>query len=183
MATSKRGKSTGETTIVGRQEITRQIAARAGLTQKQSSEVLEATLEAIRDSLEKGHEVRLVGFGSFKVRQSAARQGVNPRTGQPLQVAARDRVRFFPGKELADAVSRWPEREAGLSEGYYESPSKYPPYAGYEDPPGTSQPPDSPSPIQTCRCPYGDYAIEWRRQFAGDHPPRCPHHHVELICT
>ncbi len=43
-------------------------------------------------------------FGSFKVRQSAARKGVNPRDRKPIEVPAKERVRFFPGKELADAV-------------------------------------------------------------------------------
>lgn len=105
MATSKSGKSTGKTaSIVGRQELTRQIASTAGLTQKKSAEVLEATLSAIQDSLKKGNEVRLVGFGSFKVRQSAARKGVNPRDGKSIQVPAKNRVRFSPGKELSDAV-------------------------------------------------------------------------------
>src|SRR5712692_3393860 len=102
MATSKTSKT--EVSIVGRQEITRRVAATAGLTQKKAAEVLEATLDTIRESLQKGNEVRLVGFGSFKVRRSAARKGVNPRDRKPIQVPAKERVRFSPGKELADAV-------------------------------------------------------------------------------
>jgi DNA-binding protein HU-beta len=99
MATTK-----STSTIVGRQELTRRIAAQAGLTQKKAGEVLEATLDTIRDSLKSGNEVRLVGFGSFKVRESAARKGVNPRDRKPIQVPAKNRVRFSPGKELSDAV-------------------------------------------------------------------------------
>ena len=102
MATSKTGKA--DASIVGRQEITRRIASQSGLTQKKAAEVLEATLDTIRESLQQGNEVRLVGFGSFKVRRSAARKGVNPRDRKPIQVPAKDRVRFSPGKELADAV-------------------------------------------------------------------------------
>src|SRR5207237_7814253 len=90
--------------IVGRQELTRRIATEAKLTQKQAAQVLEATLATIREALQSGNEVRLVGFGSFKVRTSAARKGVNPRDRQPIQVPAKERVRFTPGKELADAV-------------------------------------------------------------------------------
>ena len=97
-------KSNGGSTIVGRQELTRRIASEAKLTQKQASQVLEATLDTIREALQNGNEVRLVGFGSFKVRTSAARKGVNPRDRQPIEVPAKERVRFFPGKELADAV-------------------------------------------------------------------------------
>jgi len=99
MATTK-----STSAIVGRQELTRRIAAQAGLTQKKAGEVLEATLDTIRDSLKSGNEVRLVGFGSFKVRESAARKGVNPRDRKPIQVPAKNRVRFSPGKELSDAV-------------------------------------------------------------------------------
>ena len=99
MATTK-----STSTIVGRQELTKRIATQTGLTQKKAGEVLEATLDTIRDSLNSGHEVRLVGFGSFKVRQSAARKGVNPRDRRPIQVPAKNRVRFSPGKELSEAV-------------------------------------------------------------------------------
>lgn len=99
MATTK-----SETTIVGRQELTKRIAAQADLTQKKASEVLEALLDGIREELQSGHEVRLVGFGSFKVKRSAARKGVNPRNRQTIEVPAKDRVRFSPGKELAEAV-------------------------------------------------------------------------------
>jgi nucleoid DNA-binding protein len=96
-------KTTTSTTI-GRQELSKRIAKQTKLSQKQASEVLEATLDSIREALESGDEVRLVGFGSFKVRQSAARKGVNPRDRQPIEVPAKERVRFFPGKELSEAV-------------------------------------------------------------------------------
>ena len=101
MATTK-----STSTIVGRQELTKRIATQTGLTQKKAGEVLEATLDNIRDSLHSGNEVRLVGFGSFKVRKSAARKGVNPRDRKPIQVPAKNRVRFSPGKELSEAVVR-----------------------------------------------------------------------------
>jgi DNA-binding protein HU-beta len=93
-------------TIVGRQDLTRRIASQAKLSQKQAGEVLETILDTIRESLQEGKEVRLVGFGSFKVRESHARKGVNPRTREAIEVPAKDRVRFFPGKELADAVTK-----------------------------------------------------------------------------
>jgi DNA-binding protein HU-beta len=99
MATTK-----SEATIVGRQELTKHIAAQADLTQKKAGEVLEALLDGIREELQGGHEVRLVGFGSFKVKRSAARKGVNPRNRQTIEVPAKDRVRFSPGKELSEAV-------------------------------------------------------------------------------
>lgn len=100
----KKTKQESSSKTVGRQELARRISKEAKLSQKQAAEVLEATLDAIREALQSGNEVRLVGFGSFKVRQSAARKGVNPRDRQPIEVPAKDRVRFFPGKELSEAV-------------------------------------------------------------------------------
>ncbi|MDQ2718082.1 MAG: HU family DNA-binding protein [Chloroflexota bacterium] len=99
MATTK-----SEATTVGRQELSKRISQQAKISQKQASEVLEATLDVIREALKSGDEVRLVGFGSFKVRQSAARRGVNPRNREAIEVPAKERVRFFPGKELQEAV-------------------------------------------------------------------------------
>ena len=91
-------------TTVGRQELSKRISQTTKISQKQAAEVLEATLDSIREALQSGDEVRLVGFGSFKVRKSAARKGVNPRDRSTIEVPAKDRVRFFPGKELSDAV-------------------------------------------------------------------------------
>ena len=108
MATSKKTEASENTAstsnTIGRQELSKRIAQQADISQKQAQAALEATLKTIREALQNGNEVRLVGFGSFKVRQSAARKGVNPRDRQPIQVPAKERVRFFPGKELADAV-------------------------------------------------------------------------------
>ena len=107
MAPKKTGQGESTSTIVGRSEITRTIAQRSGLTQKKATEVLEATLDSIREALQQGHEVRLVNFGSFKVRRSAARSGVNPRNrNEKITVPARDRVRFSPGKELSSSVEK-----------------------------------------------------------------------------
>ena len=108
MAPKKTGHGESTTpSIVGRSEITRSIAQRSGLTQKKATEVLEATLDSIREALTAGKEVRLVNFGSFKVRRSAARQGVNPRNrNEKITVPERDRVRFSPGKELSSSVEK-----------------------------------------------------------------------------
>jgi nucleoid DNA-binding protein len=98
-------KTTAEHATIGRQELSKRIAKQAKLSQKQAAEVLEATLDAIREALQSGDEVRLVGFGSFKVRISAARDGVNPRDRtERIHVPEKPRVRFYPGKELSEAV-------------------------------------------------------------------------------
>jgi nucleoid DNA-binding protein len=105
-STSKEAKGKSSGTLVGREHLTRSIAQSADISQKQAQAALEATIVTIREALQNGDEVRLVGFGSFKVRTSAARRGVNPRDRQPIEVPAKDRVRFSPGKELSDAVSK-----------------------------------------------------------------------------
>jgi nucleoid DNA-binding protein len=98
-------KTTADHATIGRQELSKRIAKQAKLSQKQAAEVLEATLDAIREALQSGDEVRLVGFGSFKVRISAARDGVNPRDRtERIHVPEKPRVRFYPGKELSEAV-------------------------------------------------------------------------------
>ncbi len=101
---AKTASAKSEKGTIGRQELSRRIAQEAKVSQKQAAEVLEVTLKTIREALQGGDEVRLVGFGSFKVRQSAARKGVNPRDRKPIEVPAKERVRFFPGKGLAEAV-------------------------------------------------------------------------------
>jgi nucleoid DNA-binding protein len=89
---------------IGRKELAKRISQEAHLTQKQAAQVLETTLAAIREALQNGNEVTLVGFGSFKVRQSAPRSGVNPRNKEHIEIPSKERVRFSPGKDLAEAV-------------------------------------------------------------------------------
>ena len=89
---------------VGRKELAKRISQEAHLSQKQAAQVLETTLVAIREALQEGNEVVLVGFGSFRVRQSAPRSGVNPRNKEHIEIPAKERVRFSPGKELSEAV-------------------------------------------------------------------------------
>ena len=94
-----------ESKTVGKQELIRRVATKAGKSAKETTDIINATLETIRASLEHGEDVRLVGFGAFSVKNTAARVGVNPQTRQKIQVPARKRVKFTPGKELNDAVT------------------------------------------------------------------------------
>jgi nucleoid DNA-binding protein len=97
--------NTAESKAIGKQELIRRVAERVGKSRKETTDILDATLNSIRDSLKNGEEVRLVGFGSFKVRTSAERTGINPQTKERITVGPKQRVRFAPGKELSDAVS------------------------------------------------------------------------------
>jgi len=90
---------------VGRQDLIKKVATKANKSAKESTEFVNATLEAIRESLQKGESVRLVGFGVFSVRERAASVRVNPQTRQKIDVPAKKAVKFTPGKELNDAVA------------------------------------------------------------------------------
>lgn len=69
------------------------------------SRVLDGTIEAIQNALVEGENVVLIGFGTFEVRKRSARQGRNPRTGEPIQIAASTSAGFKPGKALKDALN------------------------------------------------------------------------------
>ena len=82
----------------------KRIAQERRLSQKEAGEAFEATLAEIKEALRAGEQVRLVGFGSFSVKQTAARAGVNPRNRERIKIPAKDRVCFSPGSEMAKAV-------------------------------------------------------------------------------
>ena len=77
------------------------IAAEAGLTKVEAQKALEATVNAIAGALKNGENVQLVGFGTFSVVEKAARQGVNPATGEKIQIAAKKVAKFKAGAGLA----------------------------------------------------------------------------------
>ena len=81
------------------------VAAESGLTKADAAKAVDAVFNAVTDALKKGDEVRLVGFGTFAVSERAARTGKNPRTGEPLEIAASKQPKFKPGKALKDAVA------------------------------------------------------------------------------
>ena len=81
------------------------IANETGFSKKDSETALGSVLGAITGSLKSGNEVRLVGFGTFKVSDRAARTGRNPRTGESIQIKASKVPTFKAGKELKEAVN------------------------------------------------------------------------------
>ena len=78
--------------------------AETGITKKQAAAAIDAMIDAVKGALGEGDRVNLVGFGSFSVRERAAREGRNPRTGKKLKIAAKKVPVFKPGKELKDSV-------------------------------------------------------------------------------
>ena len=89
---------------VGRQDLIKLVATKSQKSVKESTTFVNATLEAIRETLEAGDSVRLVGFGVFSVKDTAPSVRVNPQTREKINVPARKRVKFSAGKELSEAV-------------------------------------------------------------------------------
>ena len=78
--------------------------AEIGLTKKRAAEVVDCVLESIKGALGEGDKVSLIGFGTFSVKKRAAREGRNPRTGDKIQIEAKNIPSFKAGKALKDAV-------------------------------------------------------------------------------
>ena len=74
--------------------------------QKEAEKVVGAIFSSIEEALAKGDKVQLVGFGTFEVRERAARTGRNPKTGEDITIAAAKVPAFKPGKALKDAVNK-----------------------------------------------------------------------------
>ncbi|MGM9551470.1 MAG: HU family DNA-binding protein [Clostridia bacterium] len=85
-------------------ELVNAIAAKAGLSKKDADAALAATVDAVTEALKNGDKVALVGFGTFEVRERAARTGKNPATGETIEIAACKAPAFKAGKALKDAV-------------------------------------------------------------------------------
>ncbi|MEY8757540.1 HU family DNA-binding protein [Peribacillus frigoritolerans] len=85
-------------------ELVSSVAARAELTKDEAKKVVDALFETITATLAKDEKIQLVGFGTFEVRDRAARTGRNPQTGEEIQIAASKVPAFKAGKELKEAV-------------------------------------------------------------------------------
>jgi len=81
------------------------IAAKAEISKKDAEVALKATIESIEEALKNNEKVVLVGFGTFSVKERAARTGRNPSTGKTIKIAASKAPAFKAGKELKDIVN------------------------------------------------------------------------------
>ncbi len=84
--------------------LARDVAQKTKLTQKIASKAVDAIIASISEELAKGEKVTLVGFGTFRVVDRARTTGVNPATGEKLEIPARKVLRFKPGRPLKEAV-------------------------------------------------------------------------------
>ncbi|HDR7494923.1 TPA: HU family DNA-binding protein [Bacillus cereus] len=86
-------------------ELIQKVASETGLKRPQASLAVDTVLESIQQALQNGDNVQLIGFGTFEVRERAAREGRNPNTGESLIIPAKKAPAFKAGKQLKKAIN------------------------------------------------------------------------------
>jgi DNA-binding protein HU-beta len=89
---------------VTKSEFIDQVAEESELPKAEATKAVEAFLKVVQDSLSRGGEINFTGFGKFSVAERGARQGVNPQTGERIDIAASRVPRFSAGSALKNAV-------------------------------------------------------------------------------
>ncbi len=90
---------------MNKSELIDAVALSADISKAAAGRALDATLDSIASALKQGDQVSLVGFGTFQVKERAARAGRNPQTGETIQIKASKSPGFKAGKALKDAVN------------------------------------------------------------------------------
>jgi len=86
-------------------ELITAMSEKGGLSKKDTEAALNAFIDTIQETLKKGDKVQLVGFGTFEVKQRAARTGINPQTKKPVKIKASKAPAFKVGKAFKDALN------------------------------------------------------------------------------
>ena len=87
-------------------EMIEALATQTGLTKADVEKVFNGTFDLFKSELEKGNNVSVAGFGSFKISERSAREGRNPQTGETIQIAASKSVSFKAGSALKEIVNK-----------------------------------------------------------------------------
>lgn len=90
--------------MANKAELISEVTSITGMKKKKATEAVDAVFKAIENNLSNGDKVQLIGFGTFEVRQRAARKGRNPQTGAEIEIPASKVPAFKAGKALKDAV-------------------------------------------------------------------------------
>jgi len=90
---------------MNKSELIQAVAEAADIPKSTAAKAVDAMVESIKKKLSEGDTITLIGFGTFTVRERAARTGRNPRTGDPINIKAAKVPVFKPGKALKDAVN------------------------------------------------------------------------------
>lgn len=85
-------------------QLSQRLAEKLGVTKRQASDFIDAFVDEVTNYLRKGEKVNITGFGIFKVSSRKAREGINPRTGEKINIPASKKPKFTPGKVLKEAV-------------------------------------------------------------------------------
>ncbi|MBE6073296.1 MAG: HU family DNA-binding protein [Selenomonas ruminantium] len=86
-------------------ELVASVAEKTGLTKKDAEKAVNALFDSVQEALTAGDKVQMIGFGTFEVKERAARKGRNPRTGQDIEIPASKNPVFKAGKALKDSVN------------------------------------------------------------------------------
>ncbi len=89
---------------MNKSQLVESVAKNSGLTIKDSEKAVDAYVAAVKEGLKGDGVVQLIGFGSFSVGERAARTGINPRTGEKIQIAASKTVKFKAGAKLKEVL-------------------------------------------------------------------------------
>ncbi len=92
--------------MASKSDLIKAVAKKADLTHKDAGLAIDAVLDTIRETLADDKKVQLIGFGTFEVRQRAARKGRNPQTGKTIKIPATKVPAFKPGKVLKMTVKK-----------------------------------------------------------------------------
>jgi DNA-binding protein HU-beta len=87
-----------------KQEFIKKVADRSGLTDRDAGKAVDAFMEAVTETLKSGDSINFTGFGKFSPAARAARRGVNPRTKEPVEIAATTVPKFTAGSQLKAAL-------------------------------------------------------------------------------
>ena len=95
-------------------ELIAAIAEKTELSKKDAEKALKAFTDVVAEELKKGEKIQLVGFGTFEIRETAAREGINPQTGAKIKIAASKKPAFKAGKAFKDGAF-----EAAILTGFF----------------------------------------------------------------
>ena len=90
---------------MNRTELVAAMAEKTQLSKKDAEAALKAFVDVVSEEMKKGEKVQLVGFGTFEVSERAAREGRNPKSGEPMKIEASRTPKFKAGKALKDAIN------------------------------------------------------------------------------
>ena len=98
---------------MNKSQLVAKVAEKAGLTKKDAEKAVNGLFASVQEALVSGDKVQMIGFGTFEVKQRAARTGRNPQTGAEIKIAASKNPAFKAGKALKEAVNSGKKAKKG----------------------------------------------------------------------